>query len=487
MPRRSNFFLVIVQNKPAHLIFAPLSASLDSWLTLYFALLGFLSSFGIFITFITCSYPWVFHAPYHHYPAMALAPPKIFSLDGKGLKLDTAEDIDAHIKPLIESTDFTEIHFGGNTYGIGASERLAAALVTQKKLQVADLADIFTTRLLSEIPPALHALLNALLETPVHTVNLSDNAFGLNTQAPLVDFLSRHTPLRHLILNNNGLGPAAGTLVADALSKLAERKEEARKEGKDIALLESIVCGRNRLENGSMEAWARAYEKHAEGMKSVKMTQNGIRQEGITHLLKNGLRHASGLEVLDLQDNTFTVMASTALATVLPGWPALRELGVSDCLLSARGGVKVAQALAANKNQSIQILRLQYNEIKADGVKEFAHASKTALPSLRRIELNGNIFSEEDLNIVVLRELLEARQEEHGTDIDKEDTWGVDELDELEEEDSEEEEDEADEEEEEAKADKELKDIERAEDEKVAQKSDKDVDALADVLGKTGL
>ncbi|KAJ5820285.1 Ran GTPase-activating protein 1 [Penicillium riverlandense] len=422
-----------------------------------------------------------------------MAPPKVFSLEGKGLKLDTAEDIDAHIKPLVESTDYTEIHFGGNTLGVGASERLGAVLATQKNLEVADFADIFTSRLLSEIPPALNSLLNAILEIPaVHTVNLSDNAFGLNTQAPLVDFLSRHTPLRHLILNNNGLGPHAGTLVADALSKLAERKEEARKAGKEVALLESIVCGRNRLENGSMEAWARAYEKHAAGIKSVKMTQNGIRQEGISHLLKNGLRHASALEVLDLQDNTFTVMGSTALAMVLPGWPELRELGVGDCLLSARGGVKVAQALGKNQNQKLQTLRLQYNEMKADSVKQFAFAAKTALPGLRRVELNGNIFSDEDPHITDLRELLESRQEKHGTDDDPEDSWGLDELDELEEEGSEEEEEEEeeeaeDEEEAERKAEKDLKDAERAEEEKVAQKQDKDVDALAEALGKTGV
>ncbi|KAJ5886514.1 Ran GTPase-activating protein 1 [Penicillium subrubescens] len=418
-----------------------------------------------------------------------MAPPKVFSLEGKGLKLDTAEDIEAHIKPLVESTDYTEIRFGGNTLGVGASERLATVLATQKSLEVAELADIFTSRLLSEIPPALKSLLDALLEIPsVHTVNLSDNAFGLNTQAPLVDFLSRHVPLRHLILNNNGLGPAAGTLIADALSKLAERKEEARKEGKEVAMLESIVCGRNRLENGSMEAWARAYEKHAAGMKSVKMTQNGIRQEGTSYLLKNGLRHCSALEVLDLQDNTFTIMGSTALADVLAGWPALIELGVGDCLLSSRGTVKVAKALAANKNPKIQTLRMQYNEIKADGVKALTHAAKTALPSLRRVELNGNIFSEEDPNIADLRELLEARQEEHGTDDDAEDTWGVDELDELEEEGSEEEEEEEEEYEEvQAKAEKDLEDADRAEQEKVAQKSDKEVDELAEALGKTGL
>lgn len=420
-----------------------------------------------------------------------MAPPKIFSLDGKGLKLDSAEDIEAHIRPLVESTDYTEIHFGGNTLGIGASERLAAVLATQKSLEVADFADIFTSRLLSEIPPALKALLNAILEIPsAHTVNLSDNAFGLNTQEPLVEFLSQHTPLRHLILNNNGMGPIAGTLIADALSKLAERKEEARKEGKEVAHLESIVCGRNRLENGSMEAWARAYEKHAAGMKSVKMTQNGIRQEGISHLLQNGLRHAHALEVLDLQDNTFTLKGSTALAAVLEGWPSLRELGVGDCLLSARGGVKVAQALAANKNQKLQTLRLQYNEIKADSVKAFADAASSALPGLRRVELNGNIFSDEDPSVTALRELLEARQEEHGTDDDPEDTWGIDELDELESEDEDEEEEdeeEEEEEEEEEKAEKDLKDADSAEQAKVAQKSDKDVDDLAEALGKAGI
>ncbi|PWY68561.1 RNI-like protein [Aspergillus sclerotioniger CBS 115572] len=414
-----------------------------------------------------------------------MAPPKVFSLEGKGLKLDTAEDIETHIKPLLESTDYTEIRFGGNTLGVPACERLAAVLSTQKNLAVAELADIFTSRLLSEIPAALTFLLNALLEiTTLHTVNLSDNAFGANTQKPLVDFLARHTPLRHLILNNNGMGPEAGSNIAKALTELAQRKEEARKEGKEVPLLESIVCGRNRLENGSMAAWARAYEVHAAGMRSVKMTQNGIRQEGISLLLKEGLRHCTALEVLDLQDNTFTIMGSTALAGVVSSWSSLRELGVSDCLLSARGGVKVAQALAEGKNEKVQTLRLQYNEINAEGVKQFLHATKSALPSLRRIELNGNMFNEDDDNVTSLREILEARQEEHGQDDDPEEMWGIDELDELEEEESDEEEEE---EEEEEKAEKLLKDTDQAENEKVSQKKDADVDDLAEALGKTGL
>jgi Ran GTPase-activating protein 1 len=421
---------------------------------------------------------------------------KIFSISGKGLKLDTAADIETHAKPLLEDTTFTEVHLGGNTLGVEASERLATALAAQKNLQVANLDDIFTSRLLSEIPPALSALLNALLEVPnLHTINLSDNAFGLNTQAPLVDYLSRAVPLRHLILNNNGLGPKAGVLVADALTELAAQKEKARSEGKEVPLLESIVCGRNRLENGSMEAWASAYKAHAKGMRSVKMTQNGIRQEGISLLLKDGLSHASELEVLDLQDNTFTLLGSSALAKVVQGWASLRELGVGDCLLSARGGIKVAQALAAGKNEKVETLRLQFNDINAEGVKHFLFAAKNTLPALKRVELNGNKFMEDDANIEELRALLEKRQEEHGTDEDAEDAWGLDELDELEEEEEEEEEEESDEqteeeEEEEVKthlADKTLKETVRAEDEPVSQKKDDDVDALADALGKTGI
>ncbi|KAF2786586.1 RNI-like protein [Melanomma pulvis-pyrius CBS 109.77] len=418
---------------------------------------------------------------------------KVWSLEGKGLKLDTAEDIELYIKDLRNNADVEEVRLLGNTLGIGASEALAKVLETKKKLQVANLADIFTARLLSEIPPALSHLLNALLSLPIlHTINLSDNAFGLNTQAPLVEFLSQHVPLRHLILNNNGLGPAAGVLVADALTSLAEKKAAAKKEGKEVPDLETVICGRNRLENGSMAAWAKAYAAH-KGVKEVKMVQNGIRQEGIVHLLSNGLSHASNLRVLDLQDNTFTATGGTALSNVVGGWTELTELGVGDCLLGRRGGIALASALEKGKNGKLQVLRLQYNDINAKGIQGLADAHDK-LPSLRRLELNGNKFEEEDPSIEKLRAILEERKEQaDGVGEDDEEYWGIDELDELDDESDDEEEDEAtkasDDEEEgievEEKAARELVTAQQAEDEDVAQEKDPKVDELADVLAKT--
>jgi Ran GTPase-activating protein 1 len=319
----------------------------------------------------------------------------------------------------------------------------------------------------------------------LHTVNLNDNAFGLNMQAPLVAFLSTHVPLQHLYLNNNGLGPHAGILIADALSELHAKKLEARKEGKDVPDLETVICGRNRLENGSMTAWAKAFSLHT-GVKEVKMVQNGIRQEGISHLLTDGLRHAQGIRVLDLQDNTFTLLGAKALAKVAPGWTDIEELGVGDSLLSAKGGIVVAEALSKGANKKLQILRLQYNDINTKGLRVFTSAVKNALPALRKIELNGNKFSEEDQSVMNLKEILEERKERLAGNLVMEDDWGLDSLSDLEEESEEEEEGEEEEEEEEAEERREklLEEAEEAQEEPVALKQDKDVDELADELDK---
>lgn len=331
--------------------------------------------------------------------------------------------------------------------------------------------------------------MTSILNLPnLHTINVNDNAFGLNTQAPLVAFLAAHVPLQHLYLNNNGLGPHAGILVADALSELHAKKEAARKEGKTVPDLETVICGRNRLENGSMTAWAKAFSLHNK-IKEVKMVQNGIRQEGISHLLSEGLSHASGLEILDLQDNTFTLLGAKALAKVTPAWAQLKELGVGDSLLGAKGGVLLGEALAQGKNKKLETLRLQYNDITAKGVLAFAKAAKEGLPALKKIELNGNKLEEEDEGIILLQELLEERKENFGGDVVIEDDWGLDSLSDLEGEDSDDEEEEDEEEEEEPepeeRAEKLIKEAEEAQEEPVIQEKDKEVDALAKTLEKT--
>ncbi|VUC27078.1 unnamed protein product [Clonostachys rosea] len=413
---------------------------------------------------------------------------KIFSLEGKGLKLTTEADLEPHIAPLRALENVEEVRLLGNTLGVGACKLLGEVLATKKTLKNANFADIFTGRLLSEIPEALTLLLNSILNLPnLTTINLNDNAFGLNTVSPLITFLSAHVPLQHLYLNNNGLGPHAGILVADALSELHAKKEAARKEGKEVPYLETVICGRNRLENGSMIAWSKTYGLHNK-IKTIKMIQNGIRPEGIAQLIREGLAKATELEVLDLQDNTFTFVGATALAYVVPEWTSIKELAIGDALLRGKGGLLLAGALSKGKNQKLEILRLAYNEITAAGLKELATAVKDSLPALKRIEITGNKFEEDHESVVALQELLEERKEKLAGDIVIEDDWGLDSLSDLEGEDSDEEEEE---EEEDISTEERVKNLTKAaaeaQEAPTVKHTDGSVDTLTKQLEKTSI
>ncbi|MBE3046262.1 hypothetical protein IMZ48_27740 [Candidatus Bathyarchaeota archaeon] len=61
---------------------------------------------------------------------------KMFSLEGRGLKMTTAEDLEPHIKELRGMEDLEEVRILGNTLGIGACKLLGEVLSTKKNLQV---------------------------------------------------------------------------------------------------------------------------------------------------------------------------------------------------------------------------------------------------------------------------------------------------------------------------------------------------------------
>ena len=60
---------------------------------------------------------------------------KNLSLHGKGLKLNTREDIEPYLKD-IDPTLLEEIHLGGNTIGVEASQALAEFLAKTQVLKV---------------------------------------------------------------------------------------------------------------------------------------------------------------------------------------------------------------------------------------------------------------------------------------------------------------------------------------------------------------
>lgn len=66
---------------------------------------------------------------------MAVVQSAILSWKGRGLKLESKADVEALLKD-IDPTGISEIHLGGNTIGVDASEALADFLSKTTQLKV---------------------------------------------------------------------------------------------------------------------------------------------------------------------------------------------------------------------------------------------------------------------------------------------------------------------------------------------------------------
>ncbi|KAH3903189.1 related to Ran GTPase-activating protein 1 [Saccharomycodes ludwigii] len=395
---------------------------------------------------------------------------EVYSITGKALKLTTAENIKPYIDDLLKLKKVTKIDFSGNTIGIEASKSLADAIshhssIYENVIEV-NFADLYTSRLVDEVVESLKYLLSTsggLLKcSKLEILNLSDNALGLRTIDILEKFIANAIQLKHLILSNNGMGPFAGERIGKALYTLAQNKKKQNK-----PMLETFICGRNRLENGSAVYLALGLKSHGDGLRCVKLYQNGIRPRGIATLLKYGLKYNSKLEILDLQDNTFTSTASLILAETLPVWKhSLRELNVNDCLLKTPGCDAVLKVFSQVEFVNLAKLKLQYNEMAHETlVNELIPALKNKkLPSLNLLELNGNRLLEDSDDLDELANVFGGE---------------IDDLDDLEELDSEDEDEEdADEDNEEELEDIDTNELEKALDENEISKL---TEALEDV------
>ncbi|AWU74603.1 hypothetical protein CAS74_004838 [Pichia kudriavzevii] len=351
-----------------------------------------------------------------------------FSIRNKGLKLDTAEDIQPYIDELLSLKDVAKVDISGNTISPECSKILAQALYKFKNtIRDVNLQDIYTSRDRFEIPKSLSEFFPVLLEMPNLSVfNLSDNALGQDAIDVLEDFISKCKTIEYFILTNNGLGPFSGARVGKALYKSAKLRESDPENSK---FLKAFWCGRNRLENGSCEALSLGFKANSK-LEEIKLYQNGIRPAGISKLINFGIKHLSNLKVLDLQDNTFTVPGSYALANAISTLPQLIELNVNDCLLKAKGIKFFLDKLGEISDKSkLQILRLQYNELESDSLETLVKILPN-LKELSTLELNGNRFEEDSQLIEKINEIFEEKG-----------LGELDELDDLEEIDSDEEDD----------------------------------------------
>lgn len=339
-----------------------------------------------------------------------------YSLAAKVLKLDTAADAKPYADEIRATKGLTDIVLSGNTFGVEAGKEIASALKDQYDLERADLSDMFTGRLRSEIPLVLAAFGESLVDkTKLKELDLSDNAFGPAGAEPLQKLLRENKNIEVLKLNNNGLGIEGARLISEAL---VDSALSSKADGKPTNL-RVVVIGRNRMESPGASHLAKAWKAHSDSLEVIRMPQNSIRPEGIETIMEH-ICDCKNLKHIDLQDNTFTEKGSVALAKALKEWKDLEILNVSDCLLSAKGGISVLNALVGSHDK-LQTLLLQFNEIDIDGAKIIPEVIKNK-PLLSLLELNGNEF---DPDHQIVEDIKDALAEQGNDD-------ALDELDEME-------------------------------------------------------
>lgn len=342
---------------------------------------------------------------------------RVFSLAGRGLRLDSEADIEPHLKQL-DANVTEEIHLHGNTIGIEASRALGKVLSELKVLKVANFSDIFTGRSIEEIPDALTAICEGLKNlTTLEEVNFNDNAFGERTVHPLVPLLMHNRSIRVLKLDNNGLGPAAGNIVANALLESARLSKAAGTPSN----LRVVICGRNRLEDGSASAFAEAFAAHG-NLTKVRMVQNGIREEGFAALVR-GLSRSPSLQYLSLRDNLGRNIGKDddpyeegerehgwhALAAALTHWKDLRYLDVSDCSMHPPGFTLLLQALERGVHERLVALVLNGSELDNTVYRNLHQVVAKALPGLKYLSLLYNDDLDDDEQLLELGKVMKGR------------------------------------------------------------------------------
>lgn len=64
---------------------------------------------------------------------------KVFSILGKGIKANSAADLEPYLTELKEMEDVEEVHFGANSLGVEACQAIADILKTKKSLKVSSM------------------------------------------------------------------------------------------------------------------------------------------------------------------------------------------------------------------------------------------------------------------------------------------------------------------------------------------------------------
>ncbi|KAL4253488.1 Leucine-rich repeat domain superfamily protein [Abortiporus biennis] len=267
------------------------------------------------------------------------------------------------------------------------------------------------SRSIDEIPPALTIICSALLECKqLSEVDLSDNAFGQRSVDPVVPLLSGSLSLKVVKLANVGLNWQGGQILAEALLASAEKSKKLKQPSNLI----SLGISKNLLRDGSASSWGEVIAAHS-NLQRLEMLRTDLREDGIM-AIASALAKCRDLRHLNLSDNVIANYGSKAgkrgwkvVADVIRGAKDLQYLDLSSCLLEEDGCEEIIAALDAQTYPKLKRLNLNGNSFSEAHYAALKDAITHKLSALKVLNLVDNEDLEDSDTVDSIKELLEGR------------------------------------------------------------------------------
>jgi Ran GTPase-activating protein 1 len=210
-------------------------------------------------------------------------------------------------------------------------------------------------------------------------VNISKNALGVNGAKALKIFLNKNKKLKRLIIDDAGLGGEGGAVIMEALLN-------TKRKG---SFLETLSIKENILRRKCSKLLSTVLQRHQSTITTLILSRNNFFHSDLYRIIKM-LIFCKKLQIIDFEDNFFSVDTSRLLSNSLINWPDLKYLKLNDCLIGKKGINYILEALSKGNNKKIEFLGLQYCSIDESGFYALASIIKKKLIMLDKLEIHGN-------------------------------------------------------------------------------------------------
>ncbi|GET00522.1 ran GTPase activating protein 1 [Rhizophagus clarus] len=151
-------------------------------------------------------------------------------------------------------------------------------------------------------------------------------------------------------MNDAGLGEEGGIILLETFLNSKNKN------------LETLSVSENVLGKKCSKLLSMVVQKYKHSLKKLIISRNNFHHKDIALLLKS-LNNCKNLQVVNFDDNYFTMETCRIFSKSLINWPNLREINHNDC---KRGIIYILEAISKGYNRNIECLGFQYCSIDED-------------------------------------------------------------------------------------------------------------------------